>query len=239
MSLLQCIAKIKWFVFTILKSLLHYLSCNSHFVSFINYVVNSIQLIDDTGVRTYNLRPYFQSCWERVPSLLGTKFSVVFPYNSCLAGNELVPSMTKNTASGSNGKARATFFHQFSRVKAFCNHEQFQKPKVVIRFKVTFTKAYHIKHMFCQTLANKLRYVWFKSVHFRRFSLFSNAGRFRKRVRIRAHAGSATFVNVNAYWYVIFTRRNPYFNIRALILYVCEGSSQPIAKCKKIWYLYF
>jgi hypothetical protein len=93
--------------------------------------------------------------------------------------------------------------------------------------------------MFFQTLANKLKYVWFKSVHFRRFSLFSNACRFRKRVRIRAHAGSATFVNVNAYWYVIFTRRNPYFNVRALILYVCEGSSQPIAKCKKLWYLYF
>ena len=29
-----------------------------------------------------------------------TRFFVVFPYSSCLAGNELVPSLTKNTASG-------------------------------------------------------------------------------------------------------------------------------------------
>ncbi len=45
-------------------------------------------------------RPYFQSCWVRARSQLGTNFSVVFPYTLYPAGNELVPSTTKNTASG-------------------------------------------------------------------------------------------------------------------------------------------
>ncbi len=35
--------------------------------------------------------------------------------------------------------------------------------------------------------------------------------------------------NVNVYWHAIFTWLKPYFNIRALIFYMCEGSSQPIA----------
>jgi len=37
------------------------------------------------------------------------------------------------------------------------------------------------------------------------------------------------FVNVNAYWHAIFTWLKLYFNVRVIIFYMCEGSSQPIA----------
>jgi len=41
---------------------------------------------------------------------------------------------------------------------------------------------------------------------------------------------------------IIFTWLKSYFNVCFLIVYVCEGSSQPIPnqlKCKKLWYRYF
>ncbi len=37
--------------------------------------------------------------WEQARTQLDTRFSVVSPYTSCLAGNELVHNMTKNTIS--------------------------------------------------------------------------------------------------------------------------------------------
>ena len=65
--------------------------------------------LDPLGTATYylvsrwcriRLRPGFGSGWERARSKVGTRFIVVFPYSLCLAGIELVPSLTKNTASG-------------------------------------------------------------------------------------------------------------------------------------------
>ncbi len=42
---------------------------------------------------------YFQSFWVRPRSQLGTRFSVLFLYTSCLVENEVAPSMFKNTTS--------------------------------------------------------------------------------------------------------------------------------------------
>ncbi len=42
------------------------------------------------------------------------------------------------------------------------------------------------------------------------------------------------FVNLNVLRHPIFIWLKLYFNIQDLIFYVCEGLSQPIAKCKKI-----
>jgi len=39
-------------------------------------------------------------------------------------------------------------------------------------------------------------------------------------------------VNANTGWRVVFTWLKPYFNISALIFYVCEGSSQTIEPIK-------
>ncbi len=44
-------------------------------------------------------RPYFQSTCVRARSQLGTNFSIVCIYTSLLAGNELVPRVTKITDS--------------------------------------------------------------------------------------------------------------------------------------------
>ena len=41
---------------------------------------------------------YLVLCWERARSQLCMRFSMSFPYTSCLAGNELEPSLTKNVA---------------------------------------------------------------------------------------------------------------------------------------------
>ncbi len=40
-----------------------------------------------------------KSSWERAHSHLGASFLVLFLYTLCLAGNELAPNLTKNTAS--------------------------------------------------------------------------------------------------------------------------------------------
>ncbi len=48
-------------------------------------------------------------------------------------------------------------------------------------------------------------------------------------MQIRACARSTTFVNVNEYWHAVFTWVKPYFNVRAIIFYMCERLHQPIA----------
>ncbi len=48
-----------------------------------------------------------------------------------------------------------------------------------------------------------------------------------------------TGVRANMGEHIVFTWPKPYFNVHALIFYVCEGSSQAIKHAKKLWYQYF
>jgi len=44
-----------------------------------------------------------------------------------------------------------------------------------------------------------------------------------------------TCICANMGVYVVFTWPKPYFNVHALIFYMCEGSSQAITHAKKLW----